>query len=151
MRDIAIRGFINEKFGNPLGKGLFKRAMYTGSAELRNPNQKYLIDLMEYRYWENAARSDSQIATVQEACDLGLDQEPGILMSWVSHWDPITRSKTGSGGFCVYSPESQEIYLKVADTLNQVQEEWTLNVEHCKTPGLKRPVFVAATVDLTKW
>lgn len=101
MRDIAIRGFINEKFGNPLGKGLFKRAMYTGSAELRDPNQKYLIDLMDYSYWELSAKTDEQVQAINDVISKGIDRVPGILMSWVSHWDPLLKSKTPAGGFCV--------------------------------------------------
>ena len=44
MREIAIRGFINEKFNTTFGKGLFRRAVYNGSVELHDPNQKYLVD-----------------------------------------------------------------------------------------------------------
>ena len=34
-REIAIRGFINERFGSAYGQGLFRRAVYNGSIELR--------------------------------------------------------------------------------------------------------------------
>lgn len=151
MRDIAIRGFINEKYGNALGKGLFKRAVYTGSVELRDPKEKYLIDLLHYDYWQHSAKSDAQIQALNEVETLGLGEQPGILLSWVTHYDPLTKSKSAAGGFCVYSPETQEIYLKIEDAQHAISEEWTLNVEQCKTPGLKRPVFLATTVDLSKW
>ena len=40
MREIAVRGFMNEKFNTTFGKGLFRRAMFNGSVELGIPNQK---------------------------------------------------------------------------------------------------------------
>ena len=46
MREIAVRGFINEKFNTTFGKGLFRRAVYNGSVELHKPNQKYLVDYL---------------------------------------------------------------------------------------------------------
>ena len=45
-REIAVRGFMNEKFGSSYGKGLFHRAIFNGSVEIRNPYTKYLIDLL---------------------------------------------------------------------------------------------------------
>jgi hypothetical protein len=47
-KEIAVRGFMNEKFGATYGKGLFHRAIYNGSVEIGKPYTKYLIDLFEY-------------------------------------------------------------------------------------------------------
>lgn len=66
MREIAVRGFINEKFNTTFGKGLFRRAMFNGSVELGSPNQKYLVDYFEYSNWENTAKTDQQMATVRK-------------------------------------------------------------------------------------
>ena len=60
-REIAVRGFMNEKFGTTYGKGLFHRAIYNGSVEIRSPYAKYLIDLFEYSRWEALAKSDEQL------------------------------------------------------------------------------------------
>jgi len=49
-REIAVRGFINERFGSTHAQGLFRRAVYNGSIELRNPFQKYLVDFYAYAY-----------------------------------------------------------------------------------------------------
>ena len=65
MREIAIRGFINEKYNTPFGKGLFRRAIYNGSVELHNPNQKYLVDFYDYAHWEFRAKSDAQIKVLK--------------------------------------------------------------------------------------
>ncbi|MDH6241561.1 hypothetical protein M2125_001375, partial [Polynucleobacter sphagniphilus] len=66
MREIAIRGFINEKYNTPFGKGLFRRAIYNGSVELLNPNQKYLVDFYEYEQFQHTAKSDQQIRTLKK-------------------------------------------------------------------------------------
>ena len=42
MREIAIRGFANEKFNTSFGKGLFRRAVFNVSVEVRDPYTKYL-------------------------------------------------------------------------------------------------------------
>ena len=44
MREIAVRGFINDKFNTTFGKGLFRRAVFNGSVEIRDPYSKYLVD-----------------------------------------------------------------------------------------------------------
>ena len=87
MREIAVRGFMNEKFNTTFGKGLFRRAMFNGSVELGNPNQKYLVDYFEYSNWENTAKTDEQMATVRKL------SEAGIASSWSFNvLDPTLRS-----------------------------------------------------------
>ena len=66
MREIAVRGFINEKFNTTFGKGLFRRAVYNGSVELHKPNQKYLVDYFSYLEWEAQARYDEQMAVIKK-------------------------------------------------------------------------------------
>lgn len=151
MREVAIRGFINEKFGSTCGKGLFRRALYTGSIELHNPKQKYLLDFYEYADWEFSARSDAQIEVLKRMDQTDIPKTPNIVMSWLQHYEPLSKARSAANGFCIYSQDSQEIHLNINDELNNVIEEWTLDVQHCKTAGFKKPVFIAANVDLTSW
>ena len=65
-REIAVRGFMNEKFGTTFGKGLFHRAIYNGTVEVRDPYTKYLIDLFEY--WKS-----------QDLCSVGLQLHTNFL------------------------------------------------------------------------
>ena len=44
MRAIAVRGFINDKLDTTSSRTLFRKALFNGSVELRDPNQKYLVD-----------------------------------------------------------------------------------------------------------
>ena len=149
MREIAIRGFINEKFNTTFGKGLFRRAVYNGSVELHDPNQKYLVDYYSYLEWEAQAKTDEQIKVANQIQRSGITQEDDLLFSWLIHYDPLTKSKERVEGYSVYCPQTRELFIKIDDALNQTQDEWTLTVHHCKSTGTNKPVFIAANVDLT--
>lgn len=149
MREIAVRGFINEKFNTTFGKGLFRRAVYNGSVELHNPNQKYLVDYFSYLEWESQAKSDKQIQATKELMNSGIAGQDDMLFSWLVHCDPLTKSKERADGYSVYSPNTRELFIKIDDPANQTQDEWTLSVHNCKATGTNKPVFIAANVDLT--
>jgi hypothetical protein len=148
MREIAVRGFINEKFNTTFGKGLFRRAVYNGSVELHKPNQKYLVDYYSYLEWESQAKSDEQMTIVKSLESTNIAQEEDLLFSWLIHYDPLTKSKERVNGYSVYSPNTRELFIKIDDMPNLTQDEWTLNVHPCKATGTNKPVFVATNVDL---
>ena len=148
MREIAVRGFMNEKFNTTFGKGLFRRAMFNGSIELGNPNQKYLVDYFEYSNWENTAKTDQQMSTVRKLSDAGIAGQAGVLMSWIQHYDPLTKTKQGVDGFSIYSPETRELHVEIEDLANNTKDSWTLDVHLCKSTGANKPVFIATNVDL---
>lgn len=151
MREVAIRGFINNQFGSPVGKGLFKKALYTGSVELHNPWQKYLVDFFTYEHWEHSAKTDDQMQYVRKLSQTELCTTPNVLMSWIKHYDRDTKKITPAQGFCLYAQDSQDLHLCIADSERAVEDEWTLDVQICKSSGAKSPVFIAANVDLTNW
>ena len=151
MREIAVRGFINEKFNTTFGKGLFRRAVYNGSVELRNPNTKYLVDFYRYVEWENLAKTDDQMAIVRKLAKSNINQDEEVLMSWVVHYDSLSRTKTAIDGFAILSPSSSELYIAITDLNHGVNEDWTLTVQSCKTMGVNKPVFIATNVDLGTW
>ncbi len=151
MREIAVRGFINEKFNTTFGKGLFRRAVYNGSVELRNPNTKYLVDFYRYVEWENLAKTDDQMAIVRKLAKSNINQDDEVLMSWVVHYDSLSKTKTAIDGFAILSPSSSELYIAIKDLNHGVNEEWTLTVQSCKTMGVNKPVFIATNVDLGTW
>ncbi len=148
MREIAVRGFINEKFNTTFGKGLFRRAVFNGSVELHNPNQKYLVDYFSYLEWETQAKTDEQLKVINELTSVNLGKETDWLFSWLIHYDPLTKSKQRVNGYSIYSPNTRELFIKIDDPNNQTQDEWTLDVHSCKSTGANKPVFVAANVDL---
>lgn len=149
MRDIAVRGFINDKFNTSFGKGLFRRAVFNGSVELGDPKEKYLVDYYSYSDWENTAKSDEQMAIVKKLAQSGVNPEDEVYCSWIQHYDPISKTKTKVGGFSVYSPQTQELYITIDDVPNGTSEDWSLPARLCKNTGSNKPVFVATNVDLT--
>ena len=148
MREIAVRGFVNEKFNTTFGKGLFRRAVFNGSVELHKPNQKYLVDYYSYFEWETQAKSDEQMAVIKKLESTNVTQENDLLFSWLVHYDPLTKSKERVDGYSVYSPNTRELFIQINDERNQTQDEWTLSVHPCKSTGANKPVFIAANVDL---
>ncbi len=147
-REIAIRGFINERFGSTHAQGLFRRAVYNGSIELRNPFQKYLVDFYAYAYWEVKARSDQQVKIVTDMVSAGMDRDADILFSWLQHYDPVTKHKSSVAGYAVYHTKTNEIHVSIDDPERDVVEQWWLDARACANPGLKKPAFIAANIDL---
>ncbi len=149
-KDIVVRGFMNEKFGSTYGKGLFHRAIYNGSVEIRNPYSKYLIDLFEYDRWEIHAVGEQQLAWTKKLNKAQVNQAPEALASWVQHYDPMTKTKRAVDGVCVYLPMSQELYIAINDPVHNINDEWTLQAKHCLKTGPNKPIFIATNVDLTQ-
>ena len=148
MRAIAVRGFINDKLDTTSSRTLFKRALFNGSVELRDPNQKYLVDYFAYPQWELLARSDYQIDIANDLRAQGFDKEPDYLFSWMLHYDALTKIKTRVDGYSIYSTNTKELYIKINDVINQTTDDWELNVCHCKAIGKNKPVFVASNCEL---
>jgi len=97
-REIAIRGFINERYNSTYGKGLFRRALYNGSVELHNPNQKYLVDFYDYEQFQHTAKSDAQIEVLKKLDTCHVSSVEGLVLSWIIHYEPLTKTKTPVDG-----------------------------------------------------
>ena len=110
-REIAVRGFINEKFGKTYGRSLFHYAIYNGTIEIAKPHNKYLIDLFEYRRWDKSATTEDQIAWSKQLYEAEVHEAPEALASWVKYYNPVTKEKRLVNGVCFYLPVSQELYL----------------------------------------
>ena len=148
MREIAIRGFINEKYNTTYGKGLFRRAIYNGSVELHNPNQKYLVDFYDYEQFQHTARTSEQIHVLKQLDQCNVSTVPELVLSWVVHYEPLTKTKTPVDGYCIYLQSTGELHIEIADVLNRTNEQWDLRAHHCKSLGSNKPVFIATNVDL---
>jgi len=149
-KEIAVRGFINEKFGSTYGKGLFNRAIYNGSVEIRDPYTKYLIDLFEYRRWEQSAKTDQQIGWVSRMREANIHNTDSVA-SWIQHYDPMSKTKLPVDGVCVYLSESQELHISINDAERNIVGAWTLDVRACAKSGANKPVFIATNVDLNSF
>jgi len=150
MREIAVRGFTNEKFNTTFGQNLFRRAFFNGSVELRNPSSKYLVDYYQYPEWEALAKNDDQMNVIKQLQNTAFPQNEDLLFSWMLRYDPLTKIKTKVDGYSIYAPNTSELYVKINDADNQTVEEWTLDVHLCKNAGANKPIFIAANIDLNQ-
>ncbi len=147
-REIAVRGFINEKFGKTYGRSLYHYAFYNGTIELGKPRNKYVIDFFEYSRWDMSAKTEDQLAWSKELYEAGVHQLPEALVSWVKYYNPVTKEKRLVNGVCFYLPISQELYLNIKDPEHEVIDEWVLPTKNCSKSGDNKPVFIATNVDL---
>jgi len=147
-REIAIRGFINDKYNTTYGKGLFRRAIYNGSVELHNPNQKYLVDFYAFDQFQHTAKTDQQIEVLKKLDKCQVASVPDLVLSWIVHYEPLTKSKTLVDGYCIYLQSTGELHIEIADITNGTLDEWDLRAHHCKSTGANKPVFIATNVDL---
>ncbi len=147
-REIAVRGFVNEKFGKTYGRSLFHYAIYNGTIEIAKPHNKYLIDLFEYRRWDKSATTEDQIAWSKQLYEAEVHEAPEALASWVKYYNPVTKEKRLVNGVCFYLPVSQELYLNINDPEHDVVDEWVLQTKNCAKSGDNKPVFIATNVDL---
>ena len=150
-REIAVRGFLNDRYNSSFGKGMFRRAVYNGSVELGNPNQKYLIDLYEFGIWQHQANTEYQLQVFRNIDAMGAEDEKDLLMSWVLHYDPLTKVKTPVDGYCLYMQSTNELYIEIHDPERETQDRWSLCTRPCKNTGKGKPVFIATNVDLSNW
>jgi len=148
-REVVLRAFTNQKFGHPFGRSLFHYAIYNGTIEVNKPYAKYLIDLFEYNRWDRTATSPEQLKWSKELFEANMQDEPEVLVSWIKHYNPITKQKQIVDGVCVYSPLKQQILTVINDPEREVIEEWTLPTKLCTKVGEHKPVFIATNFDLT--
>ena len=83
---VAVRLFENQAYGTTYGKGLYRRAIYNGTVDVKTPKVKYLIDLFSYEEWAHQARTDQQMVVLQS-----VEDQPHALFSWVQRYDPLTK------------------------------------------------------------
>ena len=150
-REIAVRLFINDKFNTTFGKSLFRKAIFNGTIELKNPKAKFLIDLYQYEKWEAMAKNDIQMETIRELANTDIPTTEEYLFSWIVHYDTTSKEKTPVKGFLVYSPESHEIHVNIDSPQFHTQEQWDLRTHACKATGSGVPALIASTTDLAYW
>ena len=150
-RAIAVRLFINDKFNTTYGKSLFRKAIFNGTIEIKDPKTKFLIDLYQYPKWEALAKNDIQMETIRELVNSDFTADDSLLFSWIAHYDPQTKVKTAVKGYLVYSPETNELYVNIDSPEFGASEQWELNAHPCKAVGNGIPAVVASTADLAYW
>lgn len=147
-KEIAVRLFENKRLGTTYGKGLYRTAVFNASAEIKDPHVKYLLDFYQYDRWQHTANTDEQIAMlnqIDEYCSAG------DLTSWITRYDPITKSKTPVQGVAILDEKSNTLRVVVIDPESGVEDTWSLPVKACSVTRSNSPSLIATNTELASW
>ena len=146
--ELALRLYENSTYGTTYGKGLFRRALFNGSIDIKSPCVKYVIDLFNHDDWCNIAKADSQIEIIN-----GVPNQDHTLYSWINRYDTRTKQKTLVSGFCSFNCDSKDINVMIIDPEINIEDIWKISAKPCQTNrnGLRSPQFLATNADLTEW
>ncbi len=86
MKQVTIRLWENKKFGTTYGKGLYRRAIYNGTAEVLSPYAKYLVDFEQIESWFHLAKTPVHIDMLKQLADQP-ENEEGQLLSWIYRYE----------------------------------------------------------------
>ena len=86
--ELALRLYENSTYGSTYGKGLFRRALFNGSIDIKSPQVKYVIDLFNYEDWCNIAKTHAQIEIIT-----GVPQQADTLYTWINRYNTSTKKK----------------------------------------------------------
>jgi hypothetical protein len=144
---VAIRLYENMIYGTTYGRGLYRRALYNGTVDLKPSGIKYLLDLYTGEDWANQAKSDEQMLIVHEVDPY---KAPGLLYSWIRRYDAARGVKTPVLGFCRLDTQTLELRLLISDDDEGVQGTWCLQGKPCRAgrTGAKSPQILATNYDL---
>ena len=146
--EIAIRLYENQSYGTTYAKGLYRRAVFNGTIDTKNPSAKYLVDFYGYEEWCNQAKSDEQMAIIE-----AVRKSDDKLFSWVKHYDKLTAQKRQVDGYCTLDLQSLNMDLLICDEITGVQDRWQVTAKPCKQAlaGVKSPQMLATNCDLVMW
>ena len=146
--EIAVRLYDNNTYGTTYGKGLYRKAIYNGTIDVKDEGAKYLIDLFTYDEWVNMAKTDEQMEILAN-----IEAKSDSLYSWVKHYDPITKDKVVVPGMCQLDTESLELTILICDESHGLADTWELKAKPCKqgSTGIKSPQLLATNSELATW
>ena len=148
QQEIAVRLYENAYYGTTYGKGLYRKAIYNGSIDMKNPSRKYVIDLFQYSDWSIQANSQEQQAIAST-----ISKTPDKIYSWIYRYDSATKTKTPVTGCCILDINTNEIDIHVLEEDDDSVGMWKLAARPCKpsNDGRKVPQLLATNTDLTTW
>jgi len=146
--ELAVRFYDNAVYGTTYGKGLFRKAIFNGSIDVKTPTVKYLIDLYEYEDWINLARTDEQMEIIGE-----ISKEHATAYSWLQRYNTETKQKTSITGFTSFNCESKAVKIMILDPDFNIEDSWLIEAKLCQSNlrGLRSPQFLATNSDLESW
>lgn len=149
LNEIAIRLYDNPKYGTTYGKAQYRNAIFNGSADIKNPSVKYLLDFYEYSKWEHSANTSAQMTILNEVAKIA---DKDTLASWLVRYNPVTKEKNNVFGFAIYNLKTSEVVMLVIDADTGIQEKWQLEAKPCRSVvGKKVASLLATNSELASW
>ena len=148
QKEIAVRLYENKKYGATYGKGKYRTAIYNGTADVKHPNHKYLLDFFTYEDWRNMAKTNEQMKILEE-----VDSYKDTLYTWIHFYDTSTKNKSLKNGMGILYLDEMNVRLFIEDLINEIDELWNLEVKACRiNSNFKNPPQLLATnSDLSLW
>ena len=148
QNEIAVRFYDNKLYGTTYGKGMYRKAIYNGSIDIKNPSAKYVIDMYSYNDWALQAKSE-----IQETVLSSISRTSEKVYSWLYRYNPLTKEKTLIPGCCMLDLNTNEVEIVVQDDKADIATLWQLEARPCKptNDGRKVPQLLATNADLTVW
>ena len=148
-QELAVRLYENKLYGSTYGKGLYRRALFNGSIDVRSPQAKFVIDLYTFDEWLQQARTEEQREIAQK-----IRCSSSCLYSWIYRYNPVTKQKSLALGFIQLDLNTNEVELAL--DLEQEGQDLvicSLNARPCKPSNDQRrtPQLLATNADLTLW
>lgn len=146
--EIAVRMYESQVYGKTCGKGLYRKAIFNGTIDIKNPSVKYLTDFYTYEDWMKLAKSDGQMEILNET-----EPDKFKIYSWIRRYDPLTKEKLHVEGYCEMDLESSDMRVLVVDDATGIAEGWNVTAKPCKQAlgGKKSPTLLATNSDLGAW
>jgi len=147
-KEIAVRLYDNKLYGTTYGKAMYRKAIYNGSIDIKDPNVKLVIDMYSYNDWHLQAKTDEQ-REIASAISKTSDK----VYSWLYRYDSTTKEKTFVMGCCILDLNSNEVDVHACFEDEEAPLLWKLEARPCKpsTDGRKAPQLLATNADLTVW
>lgn len=151
QKEIAVRLYVNEKYGTTYAKGKFRRALFNGTADVHNPRVKYLLDFYTLDDWQHSAQTNEDMDVLEHAKQQVHTEK---AYSWVVRYDAANKVKTRVTGFCEYDMLNSKLTLVVLDTAHGLEGTWKLDTKACTQSDVSKnaPHLLATNVaDLAAW
>ena len=147
---IEVRFYENANFGTTFGKAKYRKAIFNGTADLRQRNTKYLLDMEEYDVWQHSAKTDIEVEVLNALEGLLTDSEKAhTLVTWIKRLD-ADGTKAKVAGFGWLDLESNKLRLLIEDAEKDLVEDWDLQAKTCRAnrDGKKAPMLLATNYDI---
>ena len=145
--EIAMRLYENKGYGKTNGPGLYKKALFNGTIDVKDPCVKFVIDFYSYDDWCNSAKTDLQMQVLEQ-----VTPERNKLYSWVTRYDTLTKQKTLVMGVCTIDVDALAVTATIIDTHSCIEEAWSMQARACKSTGTyNSPQLLATNSDLGTW